>query len=116
TSITVILPPRVGAGRVAVARTSASRRVTVAATGSGAARPRNPGRCWCVAEDMRLIGMIVSAALGIAVIAEGAYIVRTRNQLATLSERLENLDNGSDLPRRGAFAAASRPGLEGEAE
>jgi DNA-binding transcriptional regulator YdaS (Cro superfamily) len=42
---------------------------------------------------MRLVGMIITAALGIAVIAEGAYIVRTRSQLANLSERLENLSN-----------------------
>jgi ribosomal protein L19E len=57
---------------------------------------------------MRLIGMIVGAALGIAVIAEGAYIVRTRSQLATLSERLEGLSSGADEGRHGGFIAASR--------
>jgi hypothetical protein len=53
---------------------------------------------------MRLIGMIVSAALGIAVIAEGAYIVRTRSQLASLSEKLDSLGTGagSDELRRGS--------------
>jgi hypothetical protein len=57
---------------------------------------------------MRLIGMIVSAALGIAVIAEGAYIVRTRNQLATLTERLEGLSNAADEGRHGALVASGR--------
>jgi ribosomal protein L19E len=57
---------------------------------------------------MRLIGMIVGAALGIAVIAEGAYIVRTRSQLATLSERLESLSSGADEGRHSGFVAASR--------
>ncbi len=42
---------------------------------------------------MKMLGTIVAAVLGIAVIAEGAYIVRTRTQLATLSEKLGRLES-----------------------
>jgi hypothetical protein len=64
---------------------------------------------------MRLIGMIVSAALGIAVIAEGAYIIRTRNQLATLSERLESLGSAADEGRRSG-GSAGRALVEGDSD
>jgi hypothetical protein len=40
---------------------------------------------------MRLIGLIVSGALAVAVIAEGAYIIHTRRQLDRLETRLEAL-------------------------
>jgi hypothetical protein len=40
---------------------------------------------------MQSLGMIVTAGLGVLVIAEGAYIVRTRTQLATLSDKVEAL-------------------------
>jgi hypothetical protein len=52
--------------------------------------------------------MIVTAALAIAVIAEGAYIVRTRTQLATLSERLEALGAAADEGRAGPPARLPR--------
>jgi hypothetical protein len=38
---------------------------------------------------MRLIGLIVSASLAVAVVAEGAYIVHTRRQVARLADRLD---------------------------
>jgi hypothetical protein len=37
---------------------------------------------------MRMVFMFVVAVLGVAVVAEGAYIVRTRSQMETLSERV----------------------------
>jgi len=40
---------------------------------------------------MQSLGMIVTAGLGVLVIAEGAYIVRTRSQLATLTDKVEAL-------------------------
>jgi hypothetical protein len=40
---------------------------------------------------MRVIVLFVLAVLGVAVVAEGAYIVRTRTQMATLEERLATL-------------------------
>jgi hypothetical protein len=47
---------------------------------------------------MRLIGLIVSGALAVAVIAEGAYIIHTRRQLDRLETRLEALSGeASDL-------------------
>jgi hypothetical protein len=53
---------------------------------------------------MRLVGMIVAAVLGLAVIAEGAYIIRTRSQLQAVSERLSSLqaerDEGTAPPPR----------------
>lgn len=53
---------------------------------------------------MRLVGLVVSAALAVSVVAEGAYIVRTRHQLETLSQRLESLradrDDGALAPAR----------------
>ena len=42
---------------------------------------------------MRVIGIVVGAALGLAVVAEAAYIVRTRSQLAAVSEKLEALSS-----------------------
>jgi hypothetical protein len=53
---------------------------------------------------MRLIGIVVGAVLGLAVVAEGAYIVRTRSQLAAVSQRLESLT----AAREGAGAAPGR--------
>ncbi len=45
---------------------------------------------------MRLIGIVVGAALGLAVVAEGAYIVRTRSQLAAVTEKLDSLTTQRD--------------------
>jgi DNA-binding transcriptional regulator YdaS (Cro superfamily) len=38
---------------------------------------------------MRLIGLLVSGSLAVVVVAEGAYIVHTRRQVARLSDRLD---------------------------
>jgi hypothetical protein len=40
---------------------------------------------------MQSLGMIVTAGLGVLVLAEGAYIVRTRSQMASLAEKVEAL-------------------------
>jgi hypothetical protein len=53
---------------------------------------------------MRLIGIVVGAALGLAVVAEGAYIVRTRSQLAAVTEKLDALSSQRD----GAMASMGR--------
>jgi hypothetical protein len=70
--------------------------------------------------------MIVTAGLGVLVIAEGAYIVRTRSQLQTLTEKVDGMraaaiaepepyrptpsfdDRASDEPVRGAAAPAPK--------
>src|SRR5688572_21186270 len=59
---------------------------------------------------MRLIGIVVGGLLGLAVIAEGAYIFRTRAQLAAVTERLEAIS----VERDSAFARGW--GAEGAAE
>jgi hypothetical protein len=58
---------------------------------------------------MRLVGMVVSAVLGLAVIAEGAYIIRTRSQLRSVSDRLEALQAERDEGDVGAGVAPPRP-------
>jgi hypothetical protein len=62
---------------------------------------------------MRLIGLIVSGALAVAVVAEGAYIIHTRRQLDRLETRLEALSGEpidllgeGDGPRAGRFVDA----------
>ena len=45
---------------------------------------------------MQLAGMVVSAGLGIVVIAEGAYIVRTRAQLAGLAQKIDAIGAAED--------------------
>ena len=50
---------------------------------------------------MRLIGLIVSGALAVAVVAEGAYIVHTRRQVDRLSSRLETISQEAADPLAG---------------
>jgi hypothetical protein len=50
---------------------------------------------------MRLIAIVVGAALGLAVVAEGAYIVRTRSQLAAVTEKLEALSSERETAMTG---------------
>jgi hypothetical protein len=54
---------------------------------------------------MRLIGIVVGAVLGLSVVAEGAYIIRTRSQLAEVSRKLEALTGERD-------SAGGNPGRE----
>jgi hypothetical protein len=53
---------------------------------------------------MRMVFMFVVAALGVAVVAEGAYIVRTRSQMESLTERVASLtserESGAMAPPR----------------
>lgn len=63
---------------------------------------------------MRLVGIIVGAALGMAVIAEGAYIVRTRSQVAALSQRLANLGAFEDEGRRSPPSVGSGRSIRDE--
>jgi hypothetical protein len=65
---------------------------------------------------MRLVGMIVTAVLGVAVIAEGAYIIRTRSQLAGVSERLEALQAARDEGDVGVAAPRAWQGGERAAD
>ena len=54
---------------------------------------------------MRLIGLIVSGALAVSVVAEGAYIVHTRRQVARLADRLDAIGSeAGDLVASGAEA------------
>ena len=50
---------------------------------------------------MRLIGLIVSGALAVAVVAEGAYIIHTRRQVDRLSDRLEAIGQEAEDPLGG---------------
>ena len=50
---------------------------------------------------MRLIAIVVGAALGLAVVAEGAYIVRTRSQLAAVTEKLDSLTSERETAMSG---------------
>jgi hypothetical protein len=73
--------------------------------------------------DMRLVSILVVGTLSIAVIAEGAYIVRTRKQMESLSDRLEALAAERDeefstaarvwTPPSGAAALPSTRGTGG---
>jgi hypothetical protein len=56
---------------------------------------------------MRLIGLIVSAVLAVSVVAEGAYIVHTRRQVAHLADRLDAI--GSEAGDLLTAASDSRP-------
>jgi len=54
---------------------------------------------------MRMVGTIVTGALFVAVIAEGAYIIKTHRQMEALAEQVQQLAAESDLeegPRRPA--------------
>jgi hypothetical protein len=64
---------------------------------------------------MRLVNMVVVATLSVVVIAEGAYLIRTRRHVAELTERLEQVAADRDEgPRRGtATPGGSGPGSWG---
>jgi hypothetical protein len=65
---------------------------------------------------MRLIAIVVGAALGLAVVAEGAYIVRTRSQLAAVTEKLDALTSERETAMAGTgrgFGSEAGQGREG---
>ncbi len=57
---------------------------------------------------MRLIGLIVSGVLAVSVVAEGAYIVHTRRQVARLADRLDAIGSeASDMLSAGTEPRAA---------
>jgi hypothetical protein len=65
---------------------------------------------------MRLIAIVVGAALGLAVVAEGAYIVRTRSQLAAVTQKLDALTSERETALAGVgrgYGSEAGQGREG---